>query len=211
MSVRDMRNAGWCWQEKATLRVLRCHYDGERLKQRSTALAVYLALTEAASNNYGNSGVFEVVHMALADMTGTSRTTIKRYLSDFEQLGLIAVERRKNDEGTSKPNIYALLGPPSTDGPYPSMQTEGVQSTDGPYPPTDGLLLEEPTLKKDQEETDTLVTKQIAQRRAALSRLVGKYAADRRYQHFREYDAPPAKVLAALENEIFQAKKQATR
>ena len=151
MSVRDHRKTSWCWQEKAALRLLRAHYDGERLKQRSTALAVYLALTEAASNQY-SQGHVEVIQMGIAEMTGTSRSTVKRYLSEFEDIGLIAVERRKLDTGTSLPNIYALLTPPSTDGRHPATTGQGLPSTDGRHPSTDGPDQEESPIKNPEEE-----------------------------------------------------------
>jgi len=151
MSVRDIRRVPFCWQDKSALRLLRCHYDGERLKQRSTALAVYLALTEAASNQY-SQGQVEVIQMAIADATGTSRSTVKRYLSEFEGIGLIAVERRKLDTGTSLPNIYALLTPPSIGGRYPATAGAGVPSTSERHPSTDGLDQEEPTFNNDPDE-----------------------------------------------------------
>jgi hypothetical protein len=55
MSLRDTRNAPFCWQEKALLRQLRAYYSGDRLKRRTTAFAVYLVLTEIASDQYGQA------------------------------------------------------------------------------------------------------------------------------------------------------------
>lgn len=158
MSVRDLRNAGWCWQEKAALDVLRAYYDGERLKQRSTALAIYLILTEIASNQRTPEQA-EATHRAIWEMTGTSASTVKRYLGEFETLGLVAVERRKIAGDISLPNVYALLSPPrSTDGPTPTTGSDHPRSTSGPTPPTDGLQQEERDLiKNDQEGVSSVV------------------------------------------------------
>lgn len=151
MTVRDLRNAGWCWQEKATLDVLRAYYDGERLKQRSTALAIYLVLTEIASDQRTPERA-EVTHRAIWEHTGTSASTVKRYLAEFEQLGVLAVERRKAAGDVSLPNVYALLTPRSTDGPTPAIAPAQPRSTSEPTPPADGPQLKERSLNNGNEE-----------------------------------------------------------
>jgi DNA-binding MarR family transcriptional regulator len=152
--LRDIRRAPFCWQDKHALRILRAHYDGERLKQRATALAVYLALTELASDQYQQDRV-EVVHRAIWEATGTSESTVKRYLKEFVEIGLIAVEHRKLDQEISLPNIYTLLTPGSTGEPTPSTNGLTPGSTHEPTGSANGHLLEELNVKKDHEEDDT--------------------------------------------------------
>jgi hypothetical protein len=151
MTVRDTRHAPFCWQAKPALAALRAFYDGERLKQRSTAIAVYVALTEAASNQH-QQGEVAVIHLAIAEATGTSRSTVKRYLSEFAGIGLIAIEERKLETGTNLPNIYYLLNPPSTHEPQGASGGNGVPSARGPQGSTGGLDQEERRSNNDPEE-----------------------------------------------------------
>lgn len=123
MSLRDIRQAPFCWQAKTELRQLRAYYSGERLKQRATALAIYQALTEIASNQ-GRSDRAETFVQTIVELTGTSESTIKRYLRDFEEdIGLIRVERRKAEDRVSMANIYSLL---SIDGGGSTNEPRGV-------------------------------------------------------------------------------------
>ncbi len=112
MTIRDIRQAPFCWQAKSALHRLRCHYSGERLKQRATAIAIYTALTEIASNQHSQDRV-EAFVAQIVNLTGTSEATVKRYLRDFEErIGLIAVERRKIANTVSLANVYNLLTVP---------------------------------------------------------------------------------------------------
>jgi hypothetical protein len=151
MTVRDTRHAPFCWQAKPALAALRAFYDGERLKQRSTAIAVYVALTEAASNQH-QQGAVAVIHLAIANATGTSRSTVKRYLSEFEAIGLIAIERRKVEGGANLPNVYFLLNLPSTHERQGATGTNGVPSADERQGAVGGPDQEETIYKNDPEE-----------------------------------------------------------
>jgi hypothetical protein len=151
MTVRDTRHAPFCWQAKPALAALRAFYDGERLKQRSTAIAVYVALTEAASNQH-QQGEVAVIHLAIAEATGTSRSTVKRYLSEFEDIGLIAIERRKVEGGANLPNLYYLLNLPSVSGRQGATGHNGVPSADGRQGAAGGLDQEERRSNNDPEE-----------------------------------------------------------
>jgi hypothetical protein len=111
MSLRDTRNAPFCWQEKALLRQLRAYYSGDRLKRRTTAFAVYLVLTEIASDQYGQAQATAFVK-EIGDRLGASETTVKDYLRDFETLGIVRVERRMVEERVNTANTYYLLTAP---------------------------------------------------------------------------------------------------
>ncbi len=171
MSLRDIRQAPFCWQAKTELRQLRAYYSGERLKQRATALAIYQALTEIASNQ-GRSDRAETFVQTIVELTGTSESTIKRYLRDFEEdIGLIRVERRKAEDRVSMANIYSLLsidGGGSTDepggvidrtearrggstsGPSGSTRIDGGGSTGGPAGFAGGPQIEQGTKQKKE-------------------------------------------------------------
>lgn len=115
MSLRDTRNAPFCWQEKAILRQLRTYYAGDRLKRRTTAFAVYLVLTEIASDQYGQAQATAFIK-DICDRVGASETTVKDYLRDFETLGIVRVERRMVEERVNTANIYYLLTAPEQGG-----------------------------------------------------------------------------------------------
>jgi hypothetical protein len=149
MSVRDLRNAGWCWQEKATLDVLCAFYSGAKLKRRPTALAIYLVLTEIASDAH-NSTHAEATHRAIWERTGTSETTIKQYLREFIEAGLVAVERQKVHRDINLPNVYVLLTPGAVDSPTPATDGQDRGATDSPTPATNGHHPQEP-IKKHEE------------------------------------------------------------
>jgi len=86
---RNLKTSGpWCWQSKGALRLLRDAHDATN--DVTTALAVYVALTECASNE--GKDTFTAAHAWIARLSGVSPTTIKRHLKTFAEIGLIAVE-----------------------------------------------------------------------------------------------------------------------
>lgn len=169
MSVRDLRNAGWCWQEKATLDVLCAFYSDERLKRRATALAIYLVLTELASNDHSSTHA-EATHRAIWERSGTSETTIKQYLREFVEAGLVAVERQKIHRDVNLPNVYVLLTPGAVERPTPATDNRDRVATDSPTPATNGHRTKEPILKNDQEAVHSLDHLKRAVRPTGLGR-----------------------------------------
>jgi DNA-binding MarR family transcriptional regulator len=164
VSVRDLRNAGWCWQEKATLDVLCAFYSGDKLKRRATALAIYLVLTEIASDAH-NSTHAEATHRAIWERTGTSQTTIKQYLREFIEAGLVAVERQKVHRDINLPNVYVLLTPGAVDSPTPATDGQDRGATDSPTPATNGHHPQEPI--KNEETRVKVTPAKLAKFRAA--------------------------------------------
>lgn len=156
MSVRDLRNAGWCWQEKAALDVLRDYYDGERLKRRATALAIYLVLTEIASDQYDPTTA-ETTHRVIWERTGTSETTVKQYLRELVTIGLLAVEHRQAAPLLSLPNVYHLLTPRggAVDSPSGAVETLAPGATTGPSGAVDSHHPEERSFNNEPEEADS--------------------------------------------------------
>lgn len=116
-TCRAIRQAPFCWQHTAALARLRAHYSGERLERRATALAIYMALTELASQQRTPNRA-EAFIGAIADLAGVSETTVRRYLRDFSALGMVAVTRRRVGARLNLANIYHLLAvdtPPGED------------------------------------------------------------------------------------------------
>lgn len=108
-AVSDGRSAPFCFQTHSALDVLRDHFQGTK---RVTALAVYVALTEAANRRGGASARdgFTATRADIAEAAGVSADTLDRYASDLAKIGLLAIERRRV-EGVNLPNIWRLLEP----------------------------------------------------------------------------------------------------
>ena len=87
------------------LRLIRAHFD-ETVNRTSTALSLYLALTEAASNQAKDQ--FSTTISELMSLSGHSRSTVIRLLKEFEGIGILKVERRREGD-LNLPSIYTLL------------------------------------------------------------------------------------------------------
>jgi len=122
--VRDIRNAPFQWQEKAVMRFIRKSFEKEKGNKLAFAIAVYVCLTEIASNQ--QSDVFIFTQSALAKMTGLSRTTISEILTRFEKLRLIAREPNYDENGFLIARKYTLLS--STDVHGVNTDVHGVNT-----------------------------------------------------------------------------------
>jgi hypothetical protein len=107
--VRDGRSSPWCFQTHAALDLIRASFDGPK---RSTALAVYVCLTEAANRSGGAAarGGFTASRADIAAAAGISVDTLDRYAAEFSRVGLITVERRRH-QGVNLPNRWVLADP----------------------------------------------------------------------------------------------------
>jgi hypothetical protein len=162
MSLRDTRNAPFCWQEKALLRQLRAYYSGDRLKRRTTAFAVYLVLTEIASDQYGQAQATAFIK-EIGDRLGASETTVKDYLRDFETLGIVRVERRMVEERVNTANTYYLLTAPERGGgsaerPTGAAETESPGAPQRPTGATDRPQREELPINNGSPEEAVRIT-----------------------------------------------------
>ena len=93
-------SVGWLWQEKAALRHIGQHYRGDRLR---AARSVYLALTEIASNQFTPARAHTSCAY-LGELAGLGENAVRRYLHEFVQFGIVAVE-----PGIHRANTYLLL------------------------------------------------------------------------------------------------------
>jgi len=109
--VRKIKGAGpWCWQDKRTLQMIRDYFeDGHG--HSAFALAVYLAMTELASD--AQAETFTAPISQIARRAGASYRKTAKVLNRFESLKLIHVQR-KTVEGTKEhaPSTYTMLGTP---------------------------------------------------------------------------------------------------
>lgn len=110
--VQDDRRPPFCYQTHDALAVIRATFEGAKL---STALAVYLCLTEAANRDGGaeaRGNGFAASRRVVAAAAGISKDTLDRYAADFVKAGLLLIERRPAEvEGMNLPNRWRLLDP----------------------------------------------------------------------------------------------------
>ena len=122
---RSTKDGPFCWQTKKVLRRIRDHFDDTN--NVSSALAVYLSLTEFASD--AKSEVFQRRILEIAARAGVSYKTAGKVLSRLEALSIIAITRNKIS-GTKEnaPSTYTLL---KLGNEYP---TSGNGSNQEPFP-----------------------------------------------------------------------------
>ena len=86
-----LKNISFTWQETKILRKIREHYQG---KKRTTALAIYIVMTEFASLAGKGQGkhvnCFKAYLKKIADRCGKSESTVKRYCKEFRTLKIIS-------------------------------------------------------------------------------------------------------------------------
>lgn len=139
-SIKSSRR--WCWQDKDILDFIRESFSGQRL---TTALAIYLSLTELASNQ--GSDEFQAYFSQIAKLSGKSIPTIKSYSNQFIRIGILKKKNRKVDVKTNLSNQWFLLTP-SVNNNYPtSVNNSYPTSVDNDY-----QQLEENELEKDNKK-----------------------------------------------------------
>lgn len=86
--------------------------DHERNRLTSSDRLVFAALVTLADADWslGSGDRSPVKTLALA--TGLGRVTVARCLRNLEQLGMIASERRKRDDGGTAANVYRVADLP---------------------------------------------------------------------------------------------------
>lgn len=85
--LRSPRDGPFAWQSKAALRLIRETFDATG--NVATALAVYGALCECASNE--GAETFRATHSWIAQFAGTSARTVRTHLRHFAEIGLVAI------------------------------------------------------------------------------------------------------------------------
>jgi hypothetical protein len=103
--IRVIQNTPFCWQEKKILRLIRAHFDDSAIRIAS-AISLYVALTEAASNR--STDLFTTTIGELASLSGLARPTVMKLLKEFERIEILQVERKMIDN-LNLPSDYTLL------------------------------------------------------------------------------------------------------
>ena len=113
--LRGLHHTPFSWQEKKTMKLIRANFLG---KKCSSAIAVYCALTECASDEgrkaRRHTAIFTVTLHIIAKKAGKSVSTVKRYTSDFRKLGLLEWKTSKKGK-VNKPNLWMLFKCPDQD------------------------------------------------------------------------------------------------
>ncbi len=141
------------------MRKLRAHYTGAIFSHRATAIAIYQALTEVASNQNSQNEARAFVRQ-LAELAGCSDRTAQRYIREFEEIGLVVTHRNRLDERTNLANTYSLVSstaegaalvvsvspPPSSSGsPAPAKATMRTKRKPAAPPHLEPTALVSPT------------------------------------------------------------------
>lgn len=153
----------WGWYDKDITALLRENFSGQRL---TTALAIYLSLTELASNQGFDE--FPAYYSQIAKFSGKSISTAKFYCSEFIKLGILAKENRKIDNKTNLSNQWSLLTP-SVSNKYQTSNNDDYYTSD-----KNGYqLLEENELEKNNQNAvkDVLKTKSYKDLEKVIARL----------------------------------------
>ncbi len=103
-SIKQSRR--WCWQDKDTIELIRKNFKGQRL---TTALAIYLTLTELASNQ--GTDEFSAYYSQITTFSGKSFSTVRNYCSEFIKLGITDKKNKKVNDKTNLANQWSLLAP----------------------------------------------------------------------------------------------------
>jgi len=107
--ARDISNGRFAWQDMRTMYFLRQQYSGKR---RTTAVAIYQALSECASE-YGritkkHTSTFPAHLERIGAKAGKSVSTVKRYAQEFKTLRVLSWETRRQGK-VNRPNLWTLL------------------------------------------------------------------------------------------------------
>jgi len=98
--VRDIRNAPFQWQDKNTMRLIREAFQEERGNKLAFAIAIYVCMTEIASNRYDDASKSTITQSELAKMTGLSLNTVNQIIEVFERLNIVKTVPRFGERVT---------------------------------------------------------------------------------------------------------------
>jgi hypothetical protein len=106
VTTRAPRDSPFCWQAKEALRRIRGWFDESNV---ASALAVYLALSEAESNA-GAAGPFVATQSDIAKRAGVGQRTARTIFVGLQACQLLKVTANFHDGGQFRaPSTYELL------------------------------------------------------------------------------------------------------
>src|SRR3989344_8893904 len=125
----------FAWQDMRVMKIIRNHYGEEK---RTTAIAIYQSLTELASLAGRGQGKhvsqFTAYLITIAEKSGKSVSTIKRYTKEFRDLQILVWEKRRNGK-MNMSSMWKLLDyrgsyseptSPNNSKPNPSVHNSGL-------------------------------------------------------------------------------------
>jgi hypothetical protein len=86
-SQRTIQGTPFCWQDKRVMRKIRECFD--KTHTVDSALAVYVAMTEIASDHQADT--FTTTHAHISQKCGCSLRTVASRLKELQQVGLISI------------------------------------------------------------------------------------------------------------------------
>lgn len=126
--VTDARMPPFCWQDKSAIRLIRRSFKASEV---ATALAIYLTLTELASNN--ESDEFKVRRATIGDRVGrSSLRSVDKYLDRLAGIGLVD-KRPLTRDNEYRCMIIRLLTTPKEDA-KEGRDSDGVVQSTAPPP-----------------------------------------------------------------------------
>lgn len=131
--LRDIRASPFAWQHLDAYALLLGRYDGQ---SRATAIGVYCTLTYLASAQHTPTEARAFV-ATIAETVGLGRSTVRRYLGEFEELGILTVERSMIGGRLNDMNRYMLVTPPASGRGAPAKRPP-PPSASGSTTPTTG-------------------------------------------------------------------------
>lgn len=156
--MKDRRRLKFCFQEHIAVEAIHRRWTG---RERTTALAIYGAMTYLASvrHKQGGRDGFTAGRAEIAEAAGSKPATIDAYARVFEdELGLIRRDRKRDEHGRDLPSEWALETP---SGSSPSAPPVGVpqEAHRGPSsapeepPPTRAQDTALPDSRHEEEES----------------------------------------------------------
>jgi hypothetical protein len=182
-ALRVCGDAPFCWQHKAALRKIRKAFDAE--KTVASALAVYLALTEIASDS--EAEFFQTTHAWISQKSGVSPRTVQDRLNGLAEISVVKIIT----PALKSPSTYRLL--PVTQ-PLPNAR----QRTK-----SEALLSSEEPKKKENEDFNLVnhadgkpLTKLTASA-ASMDRIARDIAADKHAWNWDNCKVKPGEIVPA--------------
>jgi len=130
-TARQIKAQPFCWQAVSALQTIRAVFQNHR---RMAALVLYTTLTEIASQQR-TPGQGKTSCAYLANLAGLSEPTARRYLHEFEQIGLLRII-----PGVHAANTYVLLGDPLADGLSSPLKLADAPTSHASQPTTSSRL-----------------------------------------------------------------------
>jgi hypothetical protein len=105
--VKDRRRFPFCLQEHRAVELIHANWSG---RERTTALAIYQAMTYLASVHYRDGGRdgFAATRAEIAEKAGSKPATVDVYSRAFVAIGILVIERRQTEKGRDLASVWVL-------------------------------------------------------------------------------------------------------